>query len=304
MVATFCQAQDSTPFVLKVPDTVNRNLSIDKKRQLLMGATHFTVYGGWLVMLNATWYKNYPRSKFHSFNDMGEWQQMDKVGHAWTVYTSSRISYGMWRWTGISNIKSVLLSATPALAYMLAVEYLDGRSAEWGWSWGDAGANAFGAALFASQQLAWNEQKVQLKFSAHPARYPPDTRQRADELFGTGFLERTLKDYNTQAYWLSFHLPKGLKLPPWLQISFGYGAAGMLGGYENTARDKDGNVTFNRPDIKRYRQWYVAPDIDLTRIKTKSKLLKTVFYTLNSLKFPAPTLEFSNGKFKGHFLYF
>lgn len=304
LLATTGHSQDSTQQFHGAWDSVSARTNIDKKRQRIVGATHATIYGGWLLMLNATWYKDYPRSKFHTFDDWGEWQHMDKVGHGWTVYTSSRISYGLWRWAGVSNKKAVLYSAPPALAYMLAVEYLDGRSAEWGWSWGDAGANAFGAAFFAAQQLAWDEQKVQFKFSSHPVTYPSDTKQRASELYGTGFLERTLKDYNGQSYWLSAGLPRSWNLPKWLQVSVGYGAAGMLGGYENVAFDKNGVMTFNRPDIKRYRQWYLAPDIDLTKIKTKSKVLKTVFYTLNSLKFPAPTLELSNGRLKGHWLYF
>jgi len=86
-------------------------------------------------------------------------------------------------------------------------------------------------------------------------------------------------------------------LPAWLNISIGYGADGMFGGYENIGRNKtDGTITFNRTDIKRYRQWYLSPDVDLTKIKTNSKLLRAVFSALNLVKFPAPALEFSNGK--------
>jgi hypothetical protein len=89
-----------------------------------------------------------------------------------------------------------------------------------------------------------------------------------------------------------------------LNISIGYGADGMLGGYENIAYDKNGNISFNRQDIKRYRQWYLSPDVDLTKINTKSKLLRTVLAGLNAIKIPAPSLELSNGKLKGHWLSF
>jgi hypothetical protein len=87
-------------------------------------------------------------------------------------------------------------------------------------------------------------------------------------------------------------------------VSVGYGADGMFGGTENIGRDKNGNINFNRPDIKRYRQWYLAPDIDLSKIKTKSKPLKFFLTVLSAFKFPAPALEFSNGKFKVHPIYF
>ncbi|MDB5197369.1 MAG: hypothetical protein JWP88_1740 [Flaviaesturariibacter sp.] len=275
-----------------------------KKRQWLIGSTTTAIYATMFVGLNESWYKDYPRSSFHTFNDAGEWQQMDKIGHAWTVYTAANLSYGMYRWAGMKNDKATLISSGSGLAYMLAIEYLDGRSTEWGWSWADVGGDVFGAALFASQQLAWKEQKVQLKFSSHEIQYPSDLRGRANELYGSKLSTRILKDYNAQTYWLSYRLPLSDRFPKWLQLSFGYGAKGMYGGYENIALDKGGNMTFDRRDIKRVRQWYLAPDIDLTKIKTKSKLLRTVFYTFNSLKFPAPTLEFSDGKLKGHWLYF
>jgi hypothetical protein len=77
-----------------------------------------------------------------------------------------------------------------------------------------------------------------------------------------------------------------------------------LGGTKNIAKDETGVITFNRPDIKRYRQWYLAPDIDFSKIKTNSKAVKVLFTFLNALKFPAPALELSNGKIKVHAIYF
>jgi hypothetical protein len=190
---------------------------------------------------------------------------------------------------------------------MLSIEYLDGRSAKWGWSWGDVAADVSGSALYASQQLGWKEQRILLKFSSHKKNYDPSLRARVDDLFGESLPERILKDYNAQTYWLSCNLRSFLKntgLPGWLNVSIGYGADGMLGGYENISYDKDGNIVFNRSDIRRYRQWYLAPDIDLTKIKTSSKFLRTVLFAANCLKFPAPSLEFSRGQLHGHWLQF
>ncbi len=228
---------------------------------------------------------------------------MDKIGHAWTAYQTSRFTTNMWRWAGVEKNKALLYGTGSSLLYMLSIEYLDGHSAEWGWSWGDAGADVFGAALYASQELGWGGQRIAIKFSSHYKAYgEEDLKQRADDLFGKSFQSRLLKDYNAQTYWLSANLksffPKS-SLPAWLNLSFGHGADGMFGGYQNIAVNKTtGQVTFDRRDIKRYRQFYLSPDVDLTKIKTKSKLLKSVFSALNVLKFPAPALEFSNGKFK------
>ena len=117
-----------------------------------------------------------------------------------------------------------------------------------------------------------------------------------------------IKDYNGQTYWLSANLksliPKS-RLPSWLGVAFGYGADGMFGAESNTAKDAFGNITFDRRDIRRYRQYYISPDIDLTKIKTNSRLLKLAFGALNAFKFPAPSIEYnSKGQVVFHFLHF
>lgn len=273
-----------------------------KVRRWTVGGATVAGYGGSFVFLSQAWYNDYPRTTFHTFNDNGEWLQMDKIGHAWTAYHTSRITTNLWRWAGVSKNTSVLLGSGSSLLYMLSIEYLDGHSSEWGWSWGDAVADVFGAALFASQEGRWQEQRTGLKFSAHPKMYnEADLKNRADGLFGRSFQERLLKDYNAQTYWLSANIKSFLpqwNLPAWLNVSVGYGAEGMFGGFENIAKDKEGNITFDRRDIKRYRQWYIAPDVDLTKIKTKSRFLHSVFSALNVLKFPAPAMELSKGKLK------
>jgi hypothetical protein len=49
----------------------------------------------------------------------------------------------------------------------------------------------------------------------------------------------------------------------------------------------------------------LAPDIDFTKIKTKSKFLKTGFALLNAFKCPAPALMINGkGKLKAYALYF
>ena len=54
-----------------------------------------------------------------------------------------------------------------------------------------------------------------------------------------------------------------------------------------------------------YRQFYLSLDVDLTKITTKSHFLKTLFSVFNTIKIPAPTLQYDeyNG-LKGHFIYF
>lgn len=279
-----------------------------KKRVNLITAVNIAGYGGSLILLNQAWYAQYPRSSFHFFNDNKEWLQVDKVGHAWTAYNTGKASTEMWRWTGMNKKKAAILGGLSGAAYLTVIEILDGFSKEWGFSPGDMAANVLGSGLYLGQELTWGEQRIQYKFSFHRKNYGvPLLNQRADDLFGNSWYERMLKDYNGQAYWFSANLhsffPKS-NLPAWLNVAVGYGAEGMFGGFENVGYDKNGAISFDRRDIQRYRQWYLAPDIDFTKIKTNKKWLRTTLHILNAFKFPAPTLELSKGKITLHAVYF
>ena len=113
--------------------------------------------------------------------------------------------------------------------------------------------------------------------------------------------EEILKDYNGQTYWLSANVHsffKESKIPRWLNVAIGYGADGML-----TARSEPFDTPLNVSE--RSRQLYLSLDVDLTKIKTNSHVLKTLFDVLNVIKVPFPTLELDgkNGV-KAHFIYF
>jgi hypothetical protein len=88
------------------------------------------------------------------------------------------------------------------------------------------------------------------------------------------------------------------KLPKWLNLAFGYGADGMLTG-------KDEIVDNLFISQNRQRQFYLSLDVDLSKIKTKSRFLQSLFDVFNMIKVPFPTLEFNdkNG-FKFHYIYF
>ena len=280
----------------------------NKKRVKLVTAANIAGYGGTLIALNAAWYSQHPRSAFHFFNDDDEWLQVDKAGHIYSAYIESKATTEMWRWAGLSRKKRIWIGGLSGVAYQSIIEVLDGFSAEYGFSPGDFAANIIGSATFISQELAWDEQKIKIKFSFHKKNYvEPDLTARANDLYGKTRSEHLLKDYNAQTYWASANIHSFFpetKLPRWLNISVGYGADGMFGARSNIAVDKSGNVVFDRTDIRRYRQWYLSPDVDFTKIRTNKKGVKILLFVLNSFKFPAPALEFSKGSFKGHWIVF
>lgn len=278
-----------------------------KKRVIIVSAANISLWTASFIVLNKSWYADYPRSSFHFFNDNAEWNQVDKAGHLWTDYLVTRLSYEMWKWTGLPEKKALILGGISGVAYQSIIEIQDGFSKEWGFSWGDMAFNVAGAAAFVTQELGWKDQRIQVKLSYWPYDYPTDLVPRRNQLFGNSTNERILKDYNSQTYWASANLYSFFKqssIPKWLNVAVGYRADGMYGGRKNTWTDKNGSY-IDRTDIRRMRRFYLSPDVDLTKIKTKSGLLKTVFYVLNMVKVPAPALELNSaGKLQFHFVKF
>lgn len=250
------------------------------------------------VGLNYLWYKKFPHSRFHFFNDNHEWLGVDKVGHATTAYNIAVMQNDLLRWAGAGPHVAMLAGGLTSLGFMTMIEILDGHSAKWGFSGGDMLANTAGCLLFAAQQYAWGEQRLQLRFSYHPTIYP---KYNPGEL-GRNWIQRILKDYNGQTYWLSVNLPAfAPKVPAWMSLSFGYGADGMTGASANPTSVQGVEI----PSFTRSRQYYFSAGPSLANYTPQGfavgtlKALNTVFPA------PAPTLRFQKGK-KMHFypLYF
>lgn len=282
-------------------DSITNSRSLSKKRLALVVSSEAVLYSGSLIGLNELWYKDYPHSSFHFFDDNDEWLQMDKMGHVTTSYYIGRVGIGFMNWTGLSRKKAIWYGGMLGSLYQTTIEVLDGYSSGWGFSVGDFGANTAGSLLCVGQQLAWNEQRIVLKYSFMQSEY---SKYRPN-LLGENLQENLLKDYNGQTYWLSVNpasfMSKETKFPKWLNVAFGYGADGMTGGDFNPPYiDEHGQQLY----FDRYRQFYLSLDVDLTRIKTRSKFLKAVFYSVGFIKIPAPALEFSKNGVKGSWLGF
>ncbi|AUC81938.1 DUF2279 domain-containing protein [Lacinutrix sp. Bg11-31] len=272
--------------------------TLNTKRRNAVVLSEAAIGGLTLLGLNQLWYADYKRSKFHTIDDNNEWLQMDKFGHVFSSYQLGKFGAQTLNWSGSSKNDQLLYGATLGFAFLTAVEVLDGFSSEWGFSWGDFAANTTGAGLYVGQELLWQEQRIVMKYSFHRTKY---ASLRPGKL-GDGLLEEALKDYNGQTYWLSTNVNsffKNSKIPKWLNVAIGYGGEGMLSGNEG--------LIVNNTLIKqnRRRQFYLSLDVDLTRIKTDSDLLKLVFSVFNSIKIPFPTLEFTGkSSVKLHSIYF
>ena len=280
----------------------SNNFNQERLKGIVIAESAITAIG--LIGLNYLWYKKFPRSRFHLFNDGNEWLNMDKVGHATTAYNMSNLQYNMMRWGGVNNNSSIWIGGLTSLGFQTIVEILDGFSTKWGFSVTDMIANVLGTTLFMSQQFAFNEQRVQLKFSFHKTLFP--TYYPAE--LGKNKWQSWLKDYNGQTYWLTVNPSSFMKtntaFPKWINASFGYGAEGMIGATKNPAIINGKPI----PYYKRYRQYYISLDADLSRINPNSTTPQALLSLPRLIKMPFPAIELSklnkHAQIKYHWLYF
>ncbi len=291
-------ASNSLPFFQ--PDT-----TLNTTRLVTASSLTGAITIGSGIGLYKAWYSQFDQSAFHLFDDWGEWKHVDKVGHAYTTYFQSEMIYKVARWTGLRKQQSLWAGVLYGVAVQSTVEVFDGFSDKWGFSIPDFASNLLGAGLFGAQQHVWDEQRIRLKFySTLDRSYDniiftgangapiSDLHSRLDDLYGPTVAQRFIKDYNAQTVWLSVNLNAfGVEfMPEWLAIAVGYGSDNMFGGFDNSWISSGAAIHYPVP---RYSQVYLAPDIDWSKLKTKSPFVKTLFSILNITKLPTPSLEYN-----------
>ncbi len=275
-------------------DSVPQNHLKKKRIFTIVGSSATTTVS--YIGLYSLWYKDYSSGKFHFFNDSREWNQMDKLGHGLTCYQIGRLGLGANNYCGFKGNAAKIILCYTGTIYMTGIEVLDGYSQGWGFSWTDMAANVGGSSLALGQELLWKEQRIQMKFSFRKS----GIASVRPNVLGENFTQQLLKDYNGQTYWLSANIASFIKrennFPKWLNVAFGYGANNMYyGSPDYVSVLADGTVLNNN----RTRQYYLSLDADLTKIKTKSKVLKTVFKFVSLVKIPFPALVLEQGRVKG-----
>jgi len=272
--------------------------SLNNKRLIASSIGTGFIWSGSIIGLSVVWYKDFPKTSFHTFDDSREWMQMDKMGHVFTAYHLSDKVSKLYCWSGLDRKKSAYIGAGVGWGYQMSFEMLDAQSAEWGFSWSDIGANTLGSGLFLSQELIWQEQFVKLKFSYSPS----DFAQYRPSVLGSTFSERLLKDYNGQTYWLTFSpgsiFPKS-KIPTWIAIAAGYSVNAKLVGSNDFFQTADGFKSFEAK-----REFVLSLDLDVTKLPIKKQWLKKVLSPFNVVKIPFPALVLRGTEFSGRLLYF
>jgi VanZ family protein len=267
---------------------------------------------------NQLWYKHHDFNNFHWFDDLAEWQQMDKLGHIFTAFhLSSFVFIALY----FIEKKKVILSSFIGFVLLSSIEILDGFSAAYGASAYDLVANFLGAFLFAFQKMGLfvflehrlrqtivrrsdyrltnqnsKESKIlfentfiQPKFSFHFTNF---AIQRPNVL-GNSWIEQLLKDYNGQTYWYAIPIRF---FPAWLGLAVGYSASNML----------FGRVPQNEAvGIYPFRRYFISFDINLLALKSRYRFINSLVFLTNLVRLPLPALEWNeNEGFVWHWIYF
>ena len=294
--------------------------TFNKKRFWISAGTGAAIYTGASITLWNAWYKDFPLSSFHTFNDMKEWEGMDKAGHLQATHLECNYAFQGALWTGMERRKAMWTAVGVGMGIQTTIEIMDGFSEEWGFSIGDMAFNVLGAGLFVAQEMAWKEQRILMKVSSNRPDYSTSPiysvdgghqttlEERADDLYGTSPTQVLFKDYNAMTIWASFNLHdfsknrNSNKIPKWLNLAVGYGAGNIYGGFENSWTTDEGVIyVLDNEKYPRYKQFYLSPDIDLTKIPSRHRWLKLILGVVNWIKIPAPALEINTqGKVKFH----
>jgi hypothetical protein len=290
------------------------------RRQLTGTVVIGSAYTAFSAGLYYSWYAQYERSAFHFFNDLGEWRNMDKLGHMHSAYAQTSLIYTGSRWAGMSRKKALWTGMITSLVFQSTIEVFDGYSAKWGFSVPDMVANVCGVGWFAWQEHLWGDQRFALRFlpgapsysqsilqANSPASATTTPQIRANALYGHHWAEQWLKDYNGQTYWLSIQikpwLPPDSSWPDWLCLGLGFGAGNLYGGFSNQWTN-DGAVFDLSMQYPRYSRFFLGPDISVRKLGLKHPLFKTLASMAQVFRIPVPCVEWNTrGEWVLHFLH-
>jgi hypothetical protein len=241
-----------------------------------------------LLWLSSVWYNT--NTEFHFFDDLFEWEYMDKLGHLFSSFHLGLFFYKVFG--DAENLNPSLRKRWICFAgfiLLLPIEILDGFSLNYGASPADLLANGLGG-VFCYCHITFKGLSDTLpKFSFHVTIF----NIIRPELLGTNISQQIIKDYNGQTYWLSLDINKILNkkiLPSWLMLTIGYGADGLLGGHDNVWETKNGEIK-DYSSIARTKRFFISLDLNVNDLRGKNKLLNYLLAPFVLLKFPAPALE-------------
>ncbi len=254
-------------------DSIVNNSGINCTRLVLVGGALVTTMTAVHIYQQNGWWKD-NRAPFHFKEDLIYGLSVDKIGH---FYGADIISYMVRKsllWANLSDNQALWIGAGGGLLFQTFTEMEDGFSA-WGFDRVDWLCNLGGALWAPARHHIPFLKTFDIKMSYHPS----DLLGNPGGIGFKGQKHLIIDDYEGQTFWLSMKiediLPQTLRStwPDFLCLTLGYGARGVA-----------------TPDP--YRVYFIAPDIDFTRLIPQStSFLKTLGEALNFIHPPLPALR-------------
>ena len=253
----------------------DKSYKVKTGRAIILGTVMAGVFTGMHIYYSNTWWKD-KRAYFKFAQDGYYAREIDKASHVYTANLITESSAAAYKWIGFAPGKALLWGSITALAYETYIEIYDGFAPNWGFDWGDVGANIIGAVYPQLQRVAPALQDINIKWSFKP-KWLKGKIQNTDDL---------LDDYTNMTFWLSVNpeivLPKSLTqkkfYPNFLAIALGWSI--------KNASHKTGSANAES-------EWFLAFDIDIRKLPGKSDFMVKLKKILNFYHIPMPTVRFS-----------
>ncbi|MBE2219591.1 MAG: DUF2279 domain-containing protein [Ignavibacteria bacterium] len=252
-----------------------KSYKVSPVRLTILGVMAAGAFTGFHIYYANTWWKD-QRDYFKFAADGYYARNMDKASHIYTANFFASATSVAYEWAGLSPSKALMYGAITSLAYETYIEINDGFAPNWGFDWGDMGANVFGAVYPILQNLAPPLKHINFKWSFNPEWIKKKTTN-SDDL---------LDDYTNMTFWLSVNpmlvLPKSVTkakfYPNFLALALGMSIQ---------------NASHVTGSTNAKTEWFLALDWDVNQLPGKSDFMKKLKKILNFYHFPSPAVKFS-----------
>lgn len=252
-----------------------KSYKVSPVRLTILGVMAAGAFTGFHIYYANTWWKD-QRDYFKFAADGYYARNMDKASHIYTANFFASATSVAYEWAGLSPSKALMYGAITSLAYETYIEINDGFAPNWGFDWGDMGANVFGAVYPILQNLAPPLKHINFKWSFKPEWIKKKTTN-SDDL---------LDDYTNMTFWLSVNpmlvLPKSVTkakfYPNFLALALGMSIQ---------------NASHVTGSTNAKTEWFLALDWDVNQLPGKSDFMKKLKKILNFYHFPSPAVKFS-----------
>lgn len=253
-----------------------KKYKVSPLKMTILGVVGAGVFTGFHIYYSNTWWKD-QRDYFKFAADGYYARNIDKASHIYTANVFTVATSVAYEWAGVAPDKALLYGALTSFAYETYIEINDGFAPNWGFDWGDMGANVFGAVYPFFQNLIKPLQYLNFKWSFKPKWIKQKTSGSKDDL---------LDDYTNMTFWLSVNpmivMPKSVTKAKFYPNFLAFALGMSLQDASHVTGSQNAKI-----------EWILSLDWDVNQLPGKSDFMKKLKKILNFFHFPAPAVKIS-----------